>query len=378
MNQPIRTLVVGLGARGQIWSRLLHEEPLTEIVGYVDIDPARLAVVQERWPAEHICFSDLNHALAATQPDLVVLATPPMDRYGEAVAALEHGSHVLSEKPLSLDLDEGVALVRRAEEVERALVVGLNFRYQHVVRYAKQLLASGEIGAPSFARFVYWLNRSGYSPGGNRFPLTMRQPMLYEQSIHHFDEIRFVYGAEVERLWCRCHNPPWSNYADAATVAAEFEMTGDILVSYFGTWQGQTQMNEFSWRTDCTNGALLQREQFSDLTVIRTDEREPTPVLLPGQERLVDDARLMLSDVANQLLAGVVMPEPSGVDHIKTFALVAACEASSASGRPVIMREFYAQHDVPARWLTPPATVFSPSGVDTAQGQIRTQSGANR
>ena len=106
--------------------------------------------------------------------------------------------------------------MRRAEEVGRALVVGLNFRYQHVVRYARQLLASGEIGAPSFARFTYWLNRSGYSPGGNRFPLTMRQPMLYEQSIHHFDEMRFVYGAEVERLWCRCHNPPWSNYADDA------------------------------------------------------------------------------------------------------------------------------------------------------------------
>ena len=114
-------------------------------------------------------------------------------------------------------------------------------------------------------------------------------------------------------------------------------------------------MNEFSWRTDCTNGSLLQREQFSDLAVIRPDEREPTPVPLPAQERLVDDARLMLTDVATQLLAGVAMPEPSGVDHIKTFALVAACEASSASGLPVIMREFYEQHGIPERWLTPMA-----------------------
>ena len=42
------------------------------------------------------------------------------------------------------------------------------------------------------------------------------------------------------------------------------------------------------------------------------------------------------------------MPEPSGVDHIKTFALVAACEASNASGRPMVMQEFYEQHGVPA------------------------------
>ncbi len=353
MNQPIRTLLVGLGARGQIWSRLLREEPLTEVIGYVDVDPANLDRAREQWVAGNdVCFGNLQAALRATEPDLVLLATPPMDRFVDATAALEHGCHLLSEKPLTLDLHEGITLVRRAEEVGRALVVGLNFRYQHVVRHARQLIASGEIGAPNFARFTYWLNRSGYSPGGNRFPLTMRQPMLYEQSIHHFDEMRFVYGAEVERLWCRCHNPPWSNYADAATVAAVFEMTGDLLVSYFGTWQGQTQMNEFTWRTDCTKGALLQREQFSDLAIIRADEREPRPVTLAEQERLVDDARLMLKDVAEQLLAGVAMPEPSGIDHIKTFALVAACEASSVSGRPVVMAEFYEEHGVPQQWLT--------------------------
>jgi hypothetical protein len=163
--------------------------------------------------------------------------------------------------------------------------------------------------------------------------------------------MRFVYGAEVERLWCRCHNPPWSNYADDTTVAALFEMTGGLLVDYFGTWQGQTRYNEFAWRTDCANGALLQREQFSDLAVIRPDASEPEPVPLPEQERLVDDARLMLTDVAEQLLAGVARPEPSGVDHIKTFALVAACEASNATGQPIVMQEFYAQHQIPEHWL---------------------------
>jgi hypothetical protein len=129
-----------------------------------------------------------------------------------------------------------------------------------------------------------------------------------------------------------------------------------LLVSYFGTWQGQTQMNEFSWRTDCTKGALLQREQFSDLNIIQPYEREPRPVSLPEQERLIDDTRLMLTDVAEQLLAGVAVPEPSGIDHIKTFALVAACEASSVSGRPVVMAEFYEEHGVPQRWLTASVT----------------------
>ena len=83
MNTPIRTLLVGFGARGRIWARLLHEEARTEVVGYVDIDPANLAAARETWAAPRsACFSDLDEALAATQPDLALLATPPMDRYG--------------------------------------------------------------------------------------------------------------------------------------------------------------------------------------------------------------------------------------------------------------------------------------------------------
>ena len=258
---------------GRIWSRLLHEEPLTEVVGHVDVDPANLAAAREMWSApDGICFADLDEALAVTQPDLALLATPPMNRY-EAMAVLDRGAHLLSEKPLTLDLDEGIALVRRAEEVGRALVVGLNFRYQHVVRYAKDLLASGELGRPSHARFVYWLNRSGYSPGGNR-SLTMRQPMLYEQSIHHFDEMRFVYGAEVERLWCRCHNRPgattpttrpWprSSRCPAAcwSITSEPGKGRPITTNSPGAPTART--------------APCWREQFSDLAVIRPDAVEP-------------------------------------------------------------------------------------------------------
>ena len=61
MNEPIRTLLVGLGPRGQIWSRLLHEEPLTEVIGYVDVDPANLDRARERWGvANEVCFSNLQ------------------------------------------------------------------------------------------------------------------------------------------------------------------------------------------------------------------------------------------------------------------------------------------------------------------------------
>jgi predicted dehydrogenase len=332
---------------------LLREEPLTEPVGYVDLAEENLRWAQE-WcgAARSICFDSLALALRALTPDLVVLATPPMQRARDALAAFESGAHLLSEKPLTLDFDEGVRIARAAEAAGRAFAVGLNFRYQHSVLRARDILRSGEIGAPSFARFVYWRNRDGRRPGLNRFPLTMRQPMLYEQTIHHIDEIRFVYDAEVERVWCRCHNPPWSMYQDDSTVAAVLEMARGLLVHYSGTWSAQTKMDEFLWRTDCDQGALFQRAMFSDLRIARGRDAETVETIpLPAQEPLVDDARLLLTDVARQVLAGNLRPHPSGIDHLKTFGVIAACEESHLTGRRIEMREFLECHAVPQQWL---------------------------
>jgi len=349
----MRTLLVGIGARGKIWARLLDGEPAVEAVGYVDVDPANLRWAQETYGAPPAaCFADLGDALVELRPELVLLATPPMDRFAQAAQVFAAGAHLLSEKPLTLDFAEGVRIVAMAEEARLAFAVGLNFRYQHSVFAAKRILASGEIGSPGFARFLYWRNRDGRRPSINRFPLTMRQPMLYEQTIHHIDEIRYVYGREIERVWCRCHNPPWSMYRDDATVAALLELEGDLLVDYFGTWSGQTQNNEFLWRTDCTQGALFQHEMFSDLRLARgPGAGEPEPIPLPDQEPLVDDARLMLADVVAQIRAGELRPHPSGVDHLKTFGVIAAMEEADRTGQRVELADFFAQHEVPKEWL---------------------------
>ena len=154
---------------------------------------------------------------------------------------LESGAHLLSEKPLSLDFDEGIRMVKAAEDAKLGFAVGLNFRFQHSVLKAREILRSRRIGAPRFAGYSYWRNRDGYAPFLNKFPLTMRQPMLYEQVIHHIDSIRFVYDSEVERVTCRCSNPPWSMYRDDATTIAIFDMTAGLAGQLFRHLVGPDQ-----------------------------------------------------------------------------------------------------------------------------------------
>jgi predicted dehydrogenase len=352
MNKPFRTLMVGLGARGKKWARILHEEPQCQTIGYVDLDESNLEWAQSMYEAQpNVCYKDMTTALEDLKPDFVMLATPPMDRYKDVLTVFEHGSHLLSEKPLCLDFDEGIKMVQAAEDARLGFTVGLNFRFQHCVLKAREILRNRLIGAPRFAGYSYWRNRDGYAPEFNKFPLTMRQPMLYEQTIHHIDEIRFVYDAEVERVSCRCYNPPWSMYREDATVTALFDMSAGLQVNYFGTWSGQTKLDQFLWRTDCDDGALFQYDLFSDLRIIRGSESDNMlEIPLPEQERLVDDARVMLSQILTQLSAGNLRPEPTAIDHLKTFGIIAACEESNNTGKPVEMDEFFDRHNLPPNW----------------------------
>jgi hypothetical protein len=90
---------------------------------------------------------------------------------------------------------------------------------------------------------------------------------------------------------------------------------------------------------------------FSNLRIARGPQAETAePILLPAQEPLVDDARLLLRHVLEQLLAGTTTPEPSGGDHLRTLAVIAACEESHHTGRHVEMREFFELQNVPPRW----------------------------
>ena len=352
MDRQVRILQVGVGARGKKGSRILNEEPFSEIVGYVDLNTDNLEWVKDTYNADsNMCYTDMETALKELKPELVLLVTPPMDRYREVLTIFDHGAHILSEKPLSIDFEEGMKMVRASEEAKLGFAVGLNFRYQHSVVAAREIIKSGEIGAPRYAGYNYWRNRDGYAPGANRYPLTLHQAMLYDQTIHHFDEIRFVYDSEVESVMSYSSNPPWSMYKSDATITTFLQMSGGLEVHYFGTWSGQTKFNQFMWRTDCDNGSLFQYDLFADLRIVRGNDSDVMEKIdLPYQETLVDDARIMLHNALTQIMQGSINPEPTAIDHLKTFAVAAACEESSKTNKPVKMADFYDQHNVPEEW----------------------------
>lgn len=324
---PLRFILVGLGARSRIWRRVLMEHSECALVGLVEIDDERRDKATRNWPDLAVGPS-IEAVLRSTDAEVALLCSPPAGREQQITQACDAGLAILAEKPLADEYSTAAAYVEQAERAGVPLSVALNFRYLAVTRALKALFAPGRLGRPEFARFTYERWRDGRLPHLNRYPLTMVQPMLWEQSIHHFDLMRFVYDAEPVMISARTFNPSWSMYRGHANVSALLTFEGGLEVTYQGTWAGNWNHLGFDWRTDCENGIAVQRDMFGALHEARRDDEHLAAVALPDSEPWVDDARGLLADFVASLRAQRPVP-CSGVDHLNSLRMIDACIRSA-------------------------------------------------
>ena len=367
-SRGIRILLVGAGVRGAMWARVIAEAPGATLAGIVDRDEARASRARDDHAPGALVARDFDAALARSggSADAMVIATPPAAHHALVSRALAHRLHVLCEKPLSEDLDEVTDLIARAKAARRHLLVGMNFRYlpssQRIRRYA----CTGELGAPSYAHFTYHRQRDGNRDDLNDYVMSMAHPMLLEQSIHHFDLLRYCHGSEVASLVCDTWRPSWSTYEGDCCVSVLFRFENGVRANYLGTWTAAWNRMDFRWRSDFERGTLIQREQFEDLVRVdfdrglglrgpnfKGDGEAETPVVEPltSCTPFVDDTRALLSEFL-RAVRGEAEPVTTAGDHLETLLVVQACIESLEGGGWVEMRDLrdrFARPRAPAR-----------------------------
>ena len=79
-------------------------------------------------------------AVIDEKPDIVVIGSPPVYHYEQAMAALEARAHVLCEKPFTLDPGQAWELTRTAARLDRELVVAYGWNYRPIVVQAHRLM----------------------------------------------------------------------------------------------------------------------------------------------------------------------------------------------------------------------------------------------
>jgi predicted dehydrogenase len=111
-----------------------------------EASPERRAYVEQNYPRT-AAVADWEAAVADSEVDAVVVATPASTHYELVKAALLAGKSAFVEKPLAMSVSEADELVRLAADRRLTLMVGHTFLYNAGVRYMKRLMDEGQLGA---------------------------------------------------------------------------------------------------------------------------------------------------------------------------------------------------------------------------------------
>jgi len=116
-----------------------------QVVACADLSEDRLKKIGKRFPGVK-CTTDFQDLLNDPEVDAVVIATPVSTHFPIGKAALEHGKHVMIEKPLADSAEHALELVELARQANRILMVDHTFIYTSAVRKIRELLDSGALG----------------------------------------------------------------------------------------------------------------------------------------------------------------------------------------------------------------------------------------
>lgn len=142
--QRNRVGVIGFGYWGPNLVRNLHDLPGVDLVAVADLREDRLDKVHRAYPGMTITKDYRDFFQMGIEA--VALATPPATHFPIAKDCLEHGVHVLVEKPIALKSEDASSLCETAKKYGVILMVGHTFEYNAAVRALKKMIDDKELG----------------------------------------------------------------------------------------------------------------------------------------------------------------------------------------------------------------------------------------
>lgn len=184
-GKPPRVGLIGCGWYGKVdLLRLIQIAPV-EVVSLCDVDKEMLAkaadIVAERQKSKKKprTYADYRDMLKEKDLDIVLVDTPDHWHALPMIAALEAGADVWVQKPISVDVSEGRAMLAAARKHKRVVQVGTQRRSTpHLIEARDRVIKEGKLGKISFVEvYCYYPMRATKNPPDTTPPANLDYEM---------------------------------------------------------------------------------------------------------------------------------------------------------------------------------------------------------
>ncbi len=258
-RKPRRVGLIGAGWYGKsdLW-RLLQVAPI-EIVALADPDQQMLAgaleIARQRQPSARAprTFADYREMLRQEKFDLVLIGSPDHWHALQAIAAVEAGADVYLQKPISVDVLEGEAILAAARKHGRVVQIGTQRKSTpHLIDVKRQVIDAGLLGTVGHVELCcYYHMRANGNP-----PLSAVPP--------HLDYDLWTGPAPLRPYDQSPHRRWWRTFMEYGNG-----IMGDMCVHMLDTAQWLLGLG-WPRRIGSTGGILVQKEGKSNIADTQT------------------------------------------------------------------------------------------------------------
>jgi D-apiose dehydrogenase len=305
-----------------------------DIVAVCDVDATKAKAAAEAFDVPR-WYTDARQMFASEHLGLVDIATQMGTHVELVTLAIAHSVPTIVQKPFGEDIAQVRQMVSAADKAGVFLAVHENFRFQKPLRKIQEVLASGAIGKPSWARISF---RTGYDIyAGQPYLAQQERFVLIDVGVHVLDVARALLGEVTHSTAELQSRNPNAIGEDTATMLLRHTSGAvSVVECTYGSRRVPDSFPETLIEIEGERGAIVSRignivEVTIDGTMTVYDE---DPEVLPWAARpwhVIQDSVLA---TCRHMLDAVKAGRPaatSAADNLKTFALVEA--AYEAAGK---------------------------------------------
>lgn len=144
-----------------------------------------------------------------------------------SVEAIKAGKHVFCEKPISHDVKAIQQVIDALKGTGLKYMVGFNRRFDHNFEAVQKAVAAGKIGKPEIIKIT---SRDPEPPSAEYVKVS--GGMFLDMTIHDFDMVRYLSGAEVEEVYVQAANlvdPAIGEAGDVDTAVITMKMSNGAI-----------------------------------------------------------------------------------------------------------------------------------------------------
>jgi predicted dehydrogenase len=335
----LRCLMIGAGGMAGAYVRHFFPQftDRVEIVGLAEIRRETLDSAGHFLSLPSAArFTELGEAFRQVEADFCTIVIPPAAHRDAVRAAVERRLPILSEKPIADTWEACLEIYRSVTAADLRMQVVQNYRYTPRIMTLKAAADEGQIGTPNYvvARFAAdYRERGAWGAFRHEIP----HSLLVEGSVHHFDQIRNLAGANCRSIGGWEWNPGHPSFDGECCGLYVARMENDVRAQYEGNcleagWQNSWHQEYY--RVEGEDGALVLDRDGTVRLQRHTAGRGLTIEELPTV-RSRFDGHTAIVDQFLTWMEGGLPPETVLQDNIQSAAMLFAAIDASQTGQMV-------------------------------------------